>query len=148
MAKFDEAERISKWIPNGMSRIALVSSLQLYCAQRFTSLREGSRTMKPPRLILAPVDFSELSRTALDVAADMASRFGATLLLVHIVPAIPDLPQGVSILKEGQYDSELHEAAVKQLSELAATLAKEKLNVRTEVGTANDVGMELLRIAA
>ena len=103
--------------------------------------------MMPPKLILAPIDFSDSSRKALDVAADMASRLAASLLLVHIVPAIPDFPEGISIFKEGEYDSELHKTASKQLSELAATLENKNLNVRTELGTANDVGMELVRIA-
>jgi len=98
-------------------------------------------------MILAPTDFSDISRHALDVATDMASCFDAALLLARIVPAIPDLPEGVSIFKEGEYDSELHDVASKQLSELAATLANKNLNVRTEVGTANDAGVELLRIA-
>jgi nucleotide-binding universal stress UspA family protein len=103
--------------------------------------------MTLPKLILAPIDFSGFSRNALDAAAEMASAFGAALLLVYIAPAIPDLPKGVSIFKEGEFESELHQTASKQLSELAAALAKKNLDVRTEVGTANDVGMELVRIA-
>ena len=63
--------------------------------------------MLPPKLILAPIDFSEPSRDALNVAADMASRFGADLLLVHVVPAVSDLPAAVSIFKEGEYDQSL-----------------------------------------
>jgi nucleotide-binding universal stress UspA family protein len=103
--------------------------------------------MIPPKLILVPIDFSDFSRRALEVATDMASRLGATLLLVHILPAIPDLPKDVSIFKEGTYNRELNESAAKQLSELATTLANTNVKVRTEVGTANDVGMELVRIA-
>jgi nucleotide-binding universal stress UspA family protein len=103
--------------------------------------------MMPPKLILAPIDFSDHSHNALDVAADLASRFGATLLLVHVVPAVLNLPAGVSILKEGEYERELHDAAAQQLSKLASSLASKNLTVRTEVGTANDVGMELIRIA-
>jgi nucleotide-binding universal stress UspA family protein len=103
--------------------------------------------MMPPKLILVPIDFSESSQDALNVATDMASRLGSALLLVHIVPAIPDLPKDVSIFKEGEYDSELHQTASKQLSDLATGLEDRNLNVRTEVGTANDVGMELVRIA-
>lgn len=103
--------------------------------------------MLPPKLILAPIDFSDHSRTAVDVAADMASRFGAELLIVHVVPAVPELPNSVSIFKEGEYEHSLGEAAAKQLSELAGTLGPKGVKVRTEVGTANDVGMELIRIA-
>jgi nucleotide-binding universal stress UspA family protein len=91
--------------------------------------------MMPPKLVLVPIDFSASSQEALEVATDMASRLGSDLLLVHIVPAIPDLPKDVSIFKEGEYDSELHRIASKQLSDLATTLEDKNLNVRTEVGT-------------
>ncbi|MFZ3218008.1 MAG: universal stress protein [Candidatus Acidiferrales bacterium] len=103
--------------------------------------------MLPPKLILAPIDFSDHSRAALDVAADMASRFGAELLLVYVVPAIQDLPADISILKEGEYDNSLTVAAGKQLADLAATIAPKNVKVRTEIGTANDIGMELVRSA-
>ena len=103
--------------------------------------------MLPPKPILSPIDFSDHSRTALDVAADMAVLFDAELLLVHVVPAIPDLPKDVSIFKEGAYEQGLEEEAAKKLAELADTLATRNVKARTEVGTANDVGMELVRIA-
>jgi nucleotide-binding universal stress UspA family protein len=103
--------------------------------------------MLPPKLILAPVDFSDPSHQAMNVAADMAARFGAELLLVHVVPAIQDLPADVSILKERSYDEGLTAEAAKHLSDLAASLAPKNVKVRTEIGTANDVGMELVRSA-
>jgi nucleotide-binding universal stress UspA family protein len=104
-------------------------------------------TMLLPKLILAPIDFSDASRASLDAAAEMASRFGAELLLVHVQPAIQDLPGGVSIFKEGQYDQSLDDKAAQQLKDLAATVAQKNVKVRTELGTGNDVGMELIRIA-
>ena len=100
-----------------------------------------------PKLILAPVDFSGFSRNAVDAAAELASRFGAQLLLVHVVPAIPDLPEGVSIFKEGEYDRNVQDTATHRLSDLAASLAGRNLVVRIELGNANDVGMEIVRIA-
>lgn len=103
--------------------------------------------MLPPKLILSPIDFSDHSHAALDVAADFATRFGAELLLVHVMPAIEDLPANVSILREGEYDQSLADKAAKQLSELAATLAQKNVKARTELGSANDVGMELVRSA-
>jgi nucleotide-binding universal stress UspA family protein len=103
--------------------------------------------MLPPKLVMVPIDFSEHSHGALDVASEMASRLGAELLLVYVVPAIPDLPDSVSMFKEGEYDKSVDDAGAKQLAELAATLAPKKIKVRTEVGIANDVGMELVRIA-
>jgi nucleotide-binding universal stress UspA family protein len=103
--------------------------------------------MMPPKLILAPIDFSDASRAALDVAVDMASRFQAELLVVNVVPAVPDLPSSVSMLKEGAYDQILVDGAGKHLAEIAAAVGLKGVKARTEVGTANDVGMELIRIA-
>ena len=99
------------------------------------------------KLILAPVDFSGFSRNAVDAAAELASRFGGQLLLVHVVPAIPDLPEGVSIFKEGEYDRSVQDTASQRLLDLAASLAGRNRVVRTELGNANDVGMEIVRIA-
>jgi len=99
------------------------------------------------KTILAPIDFSDFSNNAVDVATDLASRLSAELILVNVVPAIPDLPSSVSILKEGEYDQSLHDTAEKRLADLASGLAKKSIKVRTEIGTANDVGMEIVRIA-
>ena len=96
---------------------------------------------------MAPVDFSDPARQAVDTAAEMASRFGAALLLVHVVPALPRLPGSVSIFKEAEYEHWLHEEAVKTIVELSRKYEKAGVSVQTEVGTANDVGMEILRIA-
>ena len=103
--------------------------------------------MLPPKLIVAPIDFSDPARQAVDTAADMASRFGAALLLIHVVPALPRLPGSVSMFKEAEYERWLHEGAVKTIGDLSAKYEKAGIPVRTEVGTANDVGMEILRIA-
>ena len=103
--------------------------------------------MLPPKLILVPIDFSDPSRAALDVATDMAARLGADLLLVQVMPAIEDLPRSVSIFKEGKYDESLNEKAEQQLEQLAARLAKKNVQARAKLGTGNDVGMELIRIA-
>jgi nucleotide-binding universal stress UspA family protein len=103
--------------------------------------------MLPPKLILAPIDFSDPSHEAMNVAADLASRFGAELLLVHVEPAIQNLPADVSILKERAFDEGLTADAAKRLTDLAATLAPKNIKVRTELGSANDVGMELVRSA-
>jgi nucleotide-binding universal stress UspA family protein len=102
--------------------------------------------MLKPKLILAPIDFSDPALDALETAADLASRFGAALLLVHVVPALPKLPTSVSIFKEGEYDSRLHAEAAKQMADLSATYAQSSLSVASEVGTSDDVGMEIVRL--
>jgi nucleotide-binding universal stress UspA family protein len=101
--------------------------------------------MLPPKMILSPVDFSSHSDEALNTAADLALQFGSELYLLHVVPAIPKLPSSVSIFHEGEYEQELHKDAVERLSKLASDLAKRGVKAKTEVGTANDVGMEIVR---
>jgi nucleotide-binding universal stress UspA family protein len=103
--------------------------------------------MLPPKLILSPIDFSDPSHEALNTAADLASQFGAELLLVHVVPMLPRLPSPATIFNEGEYEQELHKDAVARLKELTSKLTEKGLKVRSETGTANDVGMEIIRIA-
>jgi len=102
--------------------------------------------MEAPKLILAPVDFSDHSHAAVDVASDYAARLGAEVLLVHAVPAIPKLPSPATIFHEGEYEDELRKQADERLKALAQDLAKKGVRARTEVGVANDVAMEILRI--
>jgi nucleotide-binding universal stress UspA family protein len=103
--------------------------------------------MLPPKLILSPIDFSSHSHEALQTAADLAKQFGAQLLLVHAVPAIAKLPSITSIFHEAEFEQELHKDAEQRLKKLAEELAARGVQVRTEVGIANEVGMEILRIA-
>src|SRR5208283_3802537 len=70
-----------------------------------------------------------------------------THLANYLSQSLPMNSSDDSIFKEGTYNRELNESAAKQLSELATALANTNVKVRTEVGTANDVGMELVRIA-
>jgi len=73
--------------------------------------------MMNPKLILSPIDFSQSSLDALDVARDIASRYGSQILLVHVVPVIPKLPDNVGILDEGTYENDLIHGAEKRLAE-------------------------------
>jgi nucleotide-binding universal stress UspA family protein len=103
--------------------------------------------MLPPKLIMSPVDFSEHSQEALKTATDLASSFGAELCIVHVVPALPKLPSASTIFQEGEYERELHEDAQKRLDEVVRKVGHRGIAARAVVGTANDVSMELLRIA-
>jgi nucleotide-binding universal stress UspA family protein len=102
--------------------------------------------MKAPKIILAPVDFSAHSDDALSEAADLAVLFGSELLLVNVVAALPKLPSATAFFHEAEYESELHKEAQKHLESIAQKYAEKGIAVRTEVGTANDVPMEILRI--
>jgi nucleotide-binding universal stress UspA family protein len=83
---------------------------------------------------------------ALKTAVDLASRLGSELCLVHVVPAIPELPSVESLLHEGEYDQALHIDAEKQLAKMVKEIAHRGVTAKYVVGTANDTAMEILRI--
>jgi len=67
--------------------------------------------------ILVPVDFSADSAEATRVAADLARRFEATLMLVHVYdPLVYSLPNGFVMVPQIQTD-ELFAALRKQLAD-------------------------------
>ncbi|HTW22241.1 MAG TPA: universal stress protein [Candidatus Baltobacteraceae bacterium] len=103
--------------------------------------------MLPPKVIVSPIDFSEHSQDALETAAVLAKQYGSQILLVHAVPAIPKLPSATSIFHEAEFEQELHKDAEKRLQTLVSDLAAKGVEARAEIGTANDVSMEILRIA-
>lgn len=103
--------------------------------------------MQLPKLILAPVDFSDHWHEAVQLAAKYASCFGGELLLVHAVPAIPKLTSPAEFFHEAEYEEELRKDAERQLQTLAQELTDKGVRARTEIGAANDVGMEILRIS-
>ncbi len=103
--------------------------------------------MLPPKTILSPIDFSDPSNEALHTAADLAARFDSELLLAHVVPMLPRLPSPAAIFNEAEYEQELHRDAVDRLTELAGRLTAKGVKARSEVGTANDIGMEIVRLA-
>jgi nucleotide-binding universal stress UspA family protein len=103
--------------------------------------------MQTPKVILAPVDFSGHSNGAANDAADLAAQFGSQLLLVHVVPALPKLPSASAFFHEAEFEQELHKEAKQQLEGLAQKYAGKGITVSSHLGTANDVGMEILRIA-
>jgi nucleotide-binding universal stress UspA family protein len=100
--------------------------------------------MLSPKLILSPIDFSPLSLEALDVAQDLAKKYGSAILLLHIVPIMPDLPDKVSILHEGTYEKDLIHNAEDRLKDLAAKLQEDGIKASMKVGIANDAATEIV----
>jgi nucleotide-binding universal stress UspA family protein len=103
--------------------------------------------MLPPKRIVSPIDFSDPSHQALDTAAKLASSMKAELLLVHVVPMLPRLPSPAMIFNEAEFEQELHKDAEKRLNDLVNQLAAKGVKAGYAIGTANDVGMEIIRIA-
>jgi nucleotide-binding universal stress UspA family protein len=67
--------------------------------------------------ILVPVDFSECSQKALDYAVPFARQFGASLILLHVVPA--NYPVGeFGMIDVAFMEKELRASGEKQLARL------------------------------
>src|SRR5512133_3488829 len=70
--------------------------------------------------ICCPIDFSDASRSAMEVAADLARRFGAELVLLHAYP-VPGytFPDG-SVVASPRMMQELADQAQRHLEEWRA----------------------------
>src|SRR5579864_6209088 len=93
--------------------------------------------MLPIHIILCPLDFSEPSYKALQVAIEMASNFKSQLVLLHVVfPAAPGIPAdpAYAFAEIGEYEQAMKETAEKQLA-IAAQNVPAELKPRTAIGT-------------
>jgi nucleotide-binding universal stress UspA family protein len=91
--------------------------------------------MLPIKLILCPTDFSGPACTCVRTASELAEHFGAELLLVNIVPAVPSLPPDPNyVFKIPEYGKYLHADAEKQLRKIREELVGKNVKVRTRVG--------------
>ncbi|HEX2661570.1 MAG TPA: universal stress protein [Candidatus Acidoferrum sp.] len=101
--------------------------------------------MLSPKLLLSPIDFSDCSLSALDVAKDIAKQCGSTILLLHAVPVVPQLTKDLSA--HGVYELELLETARLRLGDLAEKVQQTGVHARSIVGLANDAALEITRTA-
>jgi len=105
--------------------------------------------------ICCPIDFSDASRAAMETAADLARRFGATLTLLHAYP-VPGytFPDG-SVVASPRMLQELADQAAKHVGEWkrqAQGMGVPTVNAETLVGEpaseivsyARDHGVDLL----
>ena len=98
--------------------------------------------------ILCPVDFSDASRAAMEVAADLARRFGGDLVLLHAYP-VPGytFPDG-SVVASPKMMQELADQAKRHLDEWRADaerlLGAQRVTVETAIG---EPAAEILEVA-
>jgi len=82
--------------------------------------------------ILCPVDFFPSSDTAVQYAADLATKFNATIHLVHVVmhvmPAVYEYP-----LNTADVIRSVEDASRREMNKLVARLKKQKVKVTGEV---------------
>jgi hypothetical protein len=83
---------------------------------------------------LCPTDFSEPSDEAIRIAGELGSQVGAGLLLVHVVPVLPALPNDPNyVFKVPEYERPLHKDADDKLAQLVRKKTK-GTTTRTMVG--------------
>jgi nucleotide-binding universal stress UspA family protein len=102
----------------------------------------------PFHKVLCPLDFSEPSYKALNSAAELASHFGAELVIVHVIPTpVPGIPADPTYAFAGpeEYEKALRANAKEQLA-LALQRLPEGLRLRTAIGS-GDAADEIARLA-
>jgi universal stress protein A len=97
--------------------------------------------------ILCPTDFSEGSLQALSAATDIATRLGAELSVIHVLPVLSALPTDPNFVFEvHQRQHLLHEALEKRLHEMTRESKKKGMQGRVFVEHGDAAG-EIVRVA-
>ncbi len=110
--------------------------------------------MAPIRRILVPVDFSEHSLRAADLAVELAQSFGASVDLLHCYPIQVGGVSPYGVVIPESFDREVREAAERRLEQLRAQLADRGVAVEARVtpifpsesisATAEELGSDLI----
>lgn len=103
--------------------------------------------MLPIRTIMAPTDFSDVSRETIGTACELAEHFAAELVVVHVVPPIPALPSDPHYNFEvPAYQDALDENARRQLKETLQGKICSKIPTRSMIAHGDPAG-EIVRLA-
>lgn len=100
--------------------------------------------MREYKKILLAVDVTEGSEQIAERARDVAERYGAEVILLHVVEYVPVEPMGEALLPAVQIEGELIERATKRIAELAQ---KTGLEQAERIVQAGNIKAELVRIA-
>jgi nucleotide-binding universal stress UspA family protein len=124
--------------------------------------RTYPRTLSSPRSLqrfdmwkhlLVPLDFSECSHRALDVALGIALRERASLTLLHVTPLPPNLPPDALVTPPGataqvRIDDYTCGAVRARLDSIAVPLRDRGVDVLAVATASHDVADEVLRAVA
>ena len=100
--------------------------------------------MREYKKILLAVDITEGSEQIAERARDVAERYGAEVILLHVVEYVPVEPMGEALLPAVQIEGELVERATRRIAELAQKTGLEKAERIVQAG---NIKAELVRIA-
>jgi universal stress protein A len=90
------------------------------------------------------VDITDGSERIAERARDVAQRYGAEVILLHVVEYVPVEPMGEALLPAVQIEGELIERATKRIAELAAKTGLERAERLVHAG---NIKAELVRVA-
>ena len=100
--------------------------------------------MRDYKKILVAIDITDGSETIAERGRDVAQRYGAELILLHVVEYVPVEPMGEALLPAVQIEGELVERAKKRIAELAA---KTGLDHAEQLVHTGNIKSELVRVA-
>jgi universal stress protein A len=100
--------------------------------------------MREYKKILAAIDVTEGSEKILERARDVAARYGAQVILLHVVEYVPVEPMGEALLPAVQIEGELVERATRRIAELAARTGLDQAERLVHAG---NIKAELVRVA-
>jgi nucleotide-binding universal stress UspA family protein len=98
--------------------------------------------------ILCPIDFSEPSHIGLETAIELAGRFPAELILLHVVPTVPvvTLPEVSNEFNIENYEKELSRTAGERMDKLIRDHIPDQLRSRSMV-VVGEPAYEIPRVA-
>jgi universal stress protein A len=100
--------------------------------------------MREYKKILLAVDVTEGSEQIAERARDIAARYGAEVIMLHVVEYVPVEPMGEALLPAVQIEGELIERATRRIAELAQKTGLEKAERIVQAG---NIKAELVRVA-
>jgi universal stress protein A len=100
--------------------------------------------MREYKKILACLDLTDGSEKIVERARDVASRYGAQVVLLHVVEYVPVEPMGEALLPAVQIEGELVERATKRIAELAQRCG---LGQAERIVRAGNIKSEVVRVA-
>ena len=98
-----------------------------------------------PTKILLPIDFSQSSQNALEIASDLALHFGAKLFLVNVIPFFPTTTMP-DFVPEVSFVEAARNVAEKRLERCHSILVKKGIMATTSVEVGNDVSGNIMEV--
>lgn len=98
-----------------------------------------------PTKIVVPIDFSESSQAALEMAVNLARQIHAEIFLVHVILTFPR-STFADFVPEAKFLEKLRHGAEKQLATFQADLNAKEIKVDSCVEEGNDIAGKIVEV--